>query len=168
MLYFCTLHVWSNPLDFYMTFSWLGNSIWVGILLWMCLSGSISETESNSCQGLLELIISLMASHAEWLPSQNQWMLTITTENCWSVCKTTCAMGKAECGRWQFPTSSWRTGVELIQYKPGSRLKKPCTAASSATGLWWKNHYWLSFISTSQQSMNLLWGISWWLIKFLK
>lgn len=120
MLYFCTVHVWSNPLHVYITFSWLGNSIWVGALLWICLSGSISEMESNSYQGLLELIICLMASHAEWLWAENQSMSTITSQNWRSVWKTTWGMEKAEIRRWQFPTSSWWTGVELIQYNgPG-------------------------------------------------
>ena len=170
-----------------------------------------------------------MAWHVERIWAENQPMFTIIMEK-WRVWKTTCAMAKAACRRWQFPTSSWWTGVELIQYnwpghssfilqicrdplgivvvdvphwlsflmywwewilwsskslvissscmftvsgmphdfsgsslvtsnewpyKPGPRLKKPCTAASAATGLWWKNHCYID--RDLYQLVNKVW-----------
>ena len=40
-------------------------------------------------------------------------------------------------------------------YKPGPRLKKPCTAASAATGLWWKNHCYID--RDLYQLVNKVW-----------
>ena len=98
----------------------------LGLLWLMCHTGCHSWCiDGNGSCGVLNLL---------WSPAH--------------VCSLFSGMPHGFSGSSLVTTNEW-------PYKPGPRLKKPCTAASAATGLWWKNYCYID--RDLYQLVNKVW-----------